>query len=184
MVPTKNDQARKNDQHPNWGGASRGQGSKTQARRWGKPKIGQNNLQNHYFARQVDMDEINTIETVNPGDEENMKEAETVKPGDAANMEEADMPPEHAWRRDHALLHNPDDESHQDEEAYTRNRDKFSGLLQDTMAKFTDPDYQQEANALVAKGHLFKPLKEFVPNYKMLGHISTHTTSSLGGPTF
>jgi hypothetical protein len=45
MVPTKNDQARKNDQHPNWGGASRGQGSKTQARRWGKPKIGQNILQ-------------------------------------------------------------------------------------------------------------------------------------------
>jgi hypothetical protein len=73
------------------------------------------NLQNHYFARQADMDEENTIETVDPDNEE--------------NMEEADTPREHAWRRDHALLHDLDDESHQDEEAYTRNRDKFSGLL-------------------------------------------------------
>jgi hypothetical protein len=145
----------KNDQHPNWGGASRGQGAKTQARRWGKPKIGQNNLQNHYFAR-LAMDKENTTEPVNPCDEDNMEQAEMVNPavGDEENMEEADMPPpDHAWCGDHALLHDPDDESHQDEEAHARNRDKFSGLLQDAMAKFAgQDDYQQEANALAAEG--------------------------------
>jgi hypothetical protein len=78
---------RNNDQHPNWGGASRGQGANTQARRWGKPKIGKNNLQNHYFARPVNMDEENTVETVDPGNEESMEEAEKVNPGDEENMD-------------------------------------------------------------------------------------------------
>ena len=157
--------AARNKQHHNWGGASRGQGPKKQAQRWGKPKIGENNLQNHYLARQVEMDEETTIETHNLGDEDNnMEEAATVKPGVDENLEEANLRlPDHAWRRDHALLHDPDDESHQDEEAYTRNRDKFSGLLQEKMAKFANQDYQKEANALVAKGHLFKPITDFVP---------------------
>jgi hypothetical protein len=56
--------AARNKQHPNLGGASRGQGPKPQAQRWGKPKIGKNNLLNHYFARPVvEMDEANTIAT-------------------------------------------------------------------------------------------------------------------------
>jgi hypothetical protein len=58
--------------HPNWGGASRGLGTKTQAQRWGKPKTGRNSLK-HYFsagAEQVHMDEEKSINADIPGDEE------------------------------------------------------------------------------------------------------------------
>jgi hypothetical protein len=172
----------RNKQHPNWGGASRGQGPKTQAQRWGKPKIGKNNLQNHYFSRQVvEMDEETTIKMHNPGDEDNnMEEAETVKPGDDENLEEAKLRlPDHAWHRDHALSHDPNDESHQDEEACTRNRDKFSGLLQEQMAKFTNQDYQQEANALVAKGHLIRHYKAWRVNQKKRVSIAVAASSAV-----
>jgi hypothetical protein len=49
--------------HPNRGGASRAQGTKTQTQRWGKPKTGRNSLK-HYFsagAEQVHMDEEKSI---------------------------------------------------------------------------------------------------------------------------
>jgi hypothetical protein len=103
-------------------------------------------------------DKEKSIEPENQGNEENMENKENMMQNEA-NLHKA-------WRNDNALLHDPDDESHQDgEQAYTRNRERFLGLLQETMVKFSNGDYQKEANALVAKGHLLKPQAEFVPRH-------------------
>ena len=56
------------------------------------------------------------------------------------------------------LLHDPDGESHQEEEqAYTRIQERYWGLLQKTKVKFSnDGDNENTANGLVSKGHLLK----------------------------
>jgi hypothetical protein len=127
------------------------------------------------------VDEENSIELENQGNEENEENIMENK----ANLQEA-------WCSNNALLHDPDDDSYQDkEQAYTRKRERSSGLLQETMVKFSNGDYKKAANALVVKGHLLKSKAEFVPstpyqrvNRKIHGKFFTCTMSSLGGPTF
>jgi hypothetical protein len=124
--------------HPNWGSASRGQGAIIQAQRLGKPKTGRNSLL-HYFSAGAqpfhNMDKEKSLNTDSPDDEEKSFETDSqgnradkeksIEPenqGNEENMENEENVMENeanlheAWRNNNALLQDPDDKSHQDEE--------------------------------------------------------------------
>jgi hypothetical protein len=119
-----------------------------------KPKTGRNSLK-HYLSAGAqpvhDMDEEKSLNTDSPGNKEKSirmenqgrkfdkeKSIETENQGTEENMENEENIMENeanlyqAWRNDNALLHDPDDKSHKDEEhANTRNGERFSGLLEE-----------------------------------------------------